>query len=109
MKHSTVVLTVLTAILTFGFVAKAEAPKLTFKFTAVNVKGAQDTRVFGTNKPGVLVGWYIDSAGNSHGMMIKGKTVTTIDNPKGTNTQGVGINLAGDIVGFYTNSAGVTL
>src|SRR2546430_1229913 len=109
MKQGTVVLTTLMVFLTFGFVAKAEAPKLVFKFTTINIAGTQDTRVFGTNKPGVLVGAYIDSAGNDHGFMMKGKKVTTIDDPNGTNTQCLGINLAGDIVGFYVNSAGATL
>ena len=43
MKNCSRFLFVATLILTFVFVATADAPKLTFKFTTIEVKGAQDT------------------------------------------------------------------
>ena len=73
-------------VLVFVFAATAaDAPKLTFKFTTIQLKGAQDTRVFGTNNLGVMVGAYVDSGGVSHGFMLKGAKVTTLDDSKGTN------------------------
>ena len=48
----------------------AEAPRLVFKFTTVQIRTAQDTRVFGTNNAGVLVGAYVDSGGVDHGFHI---------------------------------------
>ena len=94
-------------VLTLIFVAiAADAPKLTFKFTTIQLKGAQDTRVFGTNNAGVMVGAYVDSGGVDHGFMLKAGKVTTIDDPKGTNTNCLGINTAGDVVGWYVASSG---
>ena len=106
MKWGTTLARVLLVVLTFIFVATAaDAPKLTFKFTTVKVKGAQDTRVFGTNNAGTMVGAYVDSGGVDHGFMLKGGKVTTIDDPNGTGTNCLGINTAGDVVGYYINSS----
>ena len=107
MKNGRTVSPVLLVVLTFVLLATAEgAPKLTFKFTTIEVKGAQDTRVFGTNDAGVMVGAYVDSSGVDHGFMLKGGKVTTLDDSKGTTTNCLGINLAGDLVGYYLNSSG---
>ena len=96
----------------FAFVvlaaSAADAPKLTFKFSTVQIKTALDTRVFGTNNAGVLVGAYVDSGGVDHGFMMKGTKLTKIDDPNGSGTNCLGINTAGDVVGFYTNSGGVS-
>jgi hypothetical protein len=107
MKSSATIAGVFTVVLTLLFVAAAaDAPKITFKFTTVQVKGAQDTRVFGTNNAGVMVGAYVDSGGVDHGYMLKAGKVTTIDDPNGTTTNCLGINTAGDVVGYYLNSSG---
>ena len=83
----------LLAILPFAAVALAlDAPKLTFKFTTVQVKNAQDTRVYGVNNAGVMVGQYIDSAGVAHGMTLVGNKVTTLDDPSGSSTFCYAIN-----------------
>ena len=106
MKNCSRFLFVATLILTFVFVATADAPKLTFKFTTIEVKGAQDTRVFGTNNAAVMVGAYVDSSGVSHGFMLKGGKVTKLDDPAGTNTNCAGVNKADDVAGYYLNSSG---
>src|SRR5579864_6329017 len=106
MKNCARFLFVGTLVLTFVFVAIADAPKLAFKFTTIEVKGAQDTRVFGTNNGGVMVGAYVDSGGVDHGFMLKGGKVKTLDDPNGTNTNCEGVNTAGDVVGFYLKSTG---
>jgi hypothetical protein len=104
MRNIKAVARVLMVILTLIFAATAaDAPKITFKFTTIQVKGAQDTRVFGTNNAAVMVGAYIDSSGLDHGFMLKGGKVTTIDDPSGSNTNCNGVNSAGDVVGFYAN------
>jgi probable HAF family extracellular repeat protein len=59
------------------------------------------------NKAGVMVGQYVDAAGNSHGMRIeKNGTVTTIDNPDGVQTVLFYINSSGEIVGDAFDSQG---
>src|SRR5579862_9932821 len=94
-------------VLVFALVAAAaNAPTLTFKFTTIEVKGAQDTRVFGVNNAGVMVGAYIDSSGISHGFMLKSGKVKTLDNSEGSNTNCAGVNKADDIAGYYVNSSG---
>ena len=73
MKNCRAVGWLLMVILVFVFAATAaDEPKLTFKFTTVQLKGAQDTRVFGTNNLGVMVGAYVDSGGVSHGSPRRG-------------------------------------
>src|SRR5277367_3761337 len=107
MKWGTPVARLVLVVLTFIFAATAaDAPKLTFKFTTVQIKGAEDTRVFGTNNAGVMVGAYVDSGGVGHGFTLKGGKVKTLDDSKGTGTNCLGVNQAGDVVGFYLNSGG---
>jgi len=57
MNHKTT-LHVCFAVLTSHFCGYGgrDAPKLTFKFTTIKVKGASNTRVFGVNNAGVMVG-----------------------------------------------------
>jgi len=82
----------------------AQAPSLTIKFKNVAVPGALFTTATGINNSGMLVGYYVDSGGVTHGFMRSGKTVTTIDDPKGIATYCEGINSIGAIVGEYTQS-----
>src|SRR5690242_16242443 len=95
----------LCAVLAFTFVTAAQAPKLTFKFTTLDVKGANSTQIFGIGDSGAAVGDYVDSAGATHGVVISGKKVTTIDNPKATGgTFCYNVNSSGTIVGYYIAS-----
>lgn len=108
-KNLSSTLGLLIASLAFASVATAaEVPKLTFKFTTVAVKGAENTAIYGTDNAGDLVGMYVDSSGVTHGFLLRAKLrkLETLDDPKGTSTLCQGINSAGWIVGGYTNSAG---
>jgi hypothetical protein len=89
----------------FVFAATAaDAPKLTFKFTTIDVPGSHGTNIAGISNPGAMVGWwYTDQNGDSHGFRLLRGRVTNIDDPKGTNTLCFAINKHGVIVGWYTN------
>ena len=108
MKNCKPVLRVLAGALTFACTATAaDAPKLTFKFTTINVKGSQSTNTFAINNEGVMVGIYIDSSGILHGLKLVGGKATNIDDPKATQgTYCYGINSSGAIVGAYGTSGG---
>jgi probable HAF family extracellular repeat protein len=109
MKSSGAVVRVMMVSLVLIFVASAaEAPKVTFTFTNIRLKGEKATQVVGINNAGVMVGTWVDSGGVTHGLMLKSGKATTIDDPKGAVTSCVGINRAGDIVGFYVDSGGVS-
>jgi uncharacterized membrane protein len=86
----------------------ADAPKLRFKFTSVEVPGAKSTFTTGINNAGVMVGTYEDSAGTYHGYILKDGQVTTLDVPHSTTTTVGNIkpNGATEIVGGYQNSRG---
>lgn len=88
----------------------AAAPALTFKFTAVNIPGSSQVNAFGISEAGVIVGEYIGSDGLPHGYTLKGKTVTTVNDPKGLGTFCQGISPNGSaIVGYYITSTGKNL
>ena len=86
----------------------ANAPELTFKFTKNNVPGAKQTEAEGINNAGVTVGQYWDSNNVPHGYILKGKKLTKLDDPNGSNTiaSDLPYNGAIKVVGWYTNSAG---
>jgi uncharacterized membrane protein len=83
----------------------ADAPPLSFKFTTINVPGAQQTLSFGINNSGVIVGQYIDQGGVAHGYVLNGKKLTTLDDPNGEDTFCYELNLNGAIavVASYTD------
>ena len=85
--------------------AAAETPTLTFKFKTIKVKGAQTTAIYGVNNAGTMVGSYVDSSGVRHGFSLSGGKVSTLDDPKGTDTYCFAINKAGAIVGYYATSS----
>jgi hypothetical protein len=91
----------------------ADAPLLTFKFTTVNVPGAVQTYPGGVNNAGVTVGEYIDTSGATHGYILKGKKLTTLDDPKAKAGTTAANNLNPDgaisVVGVYTGSNGNTV
>lgn len=88
--------------------AAADAPPLTFKFKTANVPGAMVTEPGGINNAGVSAGIYVDSAGVGHGYILKGKTLTTLDDPNAKAGTTLGSNLNPDgaisVVGSYTSS-----
>lgn len=67
--------------------------------------GIMDSQAVGINGAGTVVGFYIDSAGNTHGFILIGTTATTLDYPGATFTQAFGINNNGEIVGIYVDSS----
>jgi probable HAF family extracellular repeat protein len=81
-------------------------PQLTFNFQTIEVSGAQDTKIFGVNNAGAMVGLYIDSGGVQHGLLLVDGEVTNIDDPNGINTECFAINNSGAIVGSYQDSFG---
>jgi hypothetical protein len=107
MKTCNPLLRVLTVVLTFACIATAaDAPKLTFKFTTIDVIDAQQTWIMEVNNKSEMVGYYIDQSGVSHGFLREGKNTKTIDDPKGTSyTLCFGLNSKGTIVGEYADSA----
>jgi uncharacterized membrane protein len=109
MKNRKSILHVLGFVMVVMVVATAaDAPKLTFKFTPVNVPGEPQNFLGGVNNSGVMVGSYTDTSGTSHGFMLKGKQLTTIDDPNGLSTSCWGINPNGTIaiVGDYVSTSG---
>jgi probable HAF family extracellular repeat protein len=73
----------------------------TFKFP-----GATSTIAWGINNLGGVVGWFVDSAGLTHGFVLQKGTYTQIDVP-GTNgtTACHGINDNGTITGTYLDAS----
>ncbi len=109
MKTCKPVLRVLAVVLACVCIATAaDTPKLALKFRQANVPGAQQTEPFGINNAGVTVGTYQDTSGVWHGYTLKGKKLTALNDPTGTNTTCYGVNLNGriSVVGTYTNSKG---
>ena len=87
----------------------AQAPTLTIKCSDVNVAGAQETDTYAINNKSAIAGDYVDSSGVQHGMILKGKTLTSFDGPSGSSSiAAYGINTKGIVVGWYISSSGVT-
>ena len=95
-----IVCTILGAIaISFG-TAKADET-----FTSFDFPGATSTSASGINANRAVVGWYVDSAGKTHGFLIKDGNFTSIDYPGAVYTQAWGINSQGDIVGCRVDDA----
>jgi len=58
------------------------------------------------NDSGEVVGYYVDTAGLTHGFLLKGKKYTTLDVPTATATYATGINKSGKITLYWLNSSG---
>jgi probable HAF family extracellular repeat protein len=58
------------------------------------------------NNKGVIVGFYIDSNGVTHGWQLSAGIFKTLDYPASTFTQALGINTLGEVVGSYNDAAG---
>jgi len=96
-------------VLAFVAVGIAAAPPLTFTFSDVHAsKTAVETDTYGVNASGAIAGDYVDSSGNQHAMILKGKKLTSLDDKNCSSTPGsagialFGINSAGSAVGWCT-------
>ena len=79
-----------------------------YTFTTLDVPGANDTRAFGINNAGQVVGLFGDSSGSgTRGFINTGGTFTTLDVPGASFTEARGINDAGQVVGFFADSSSV--
>lgn len=99
-------------VLTCVAVGIAAAPPLTFTFSdVIATKTALETDSYAVNNAGAIAGDYIDSAGVQHGMVLKGKKLTSYDYNKctGGGIAAFGINKAGDSAGWCFNSSGVPI
>jgi hypothetical protein len=79
-------------------------------FTPENFPGAVQTQVVGINDNGDTAGFYIDTAGNTHGFTKIGGTFATVDDPASpTFNQLLGINNAGEAAGYYQLGSGMSI
>ena len=71
-------------------------------YTTIDVPGATSTSAFGISDSGNVAGGYTDSSGVSHGFLMTGSTVTTVDYPgAGGTTHPYSANDSGEVVGIY--------
>jgi len=119
MTHSKTAFTliVLVALLTLSTAAVAPAFSVG-GFKDVTAPGAVETDTYGINASGVITGDYVDSAGAQHGMILRGKKLTTVDNKSCVTTPGsgatdgiqfYGINSTGVIAGWCGTTSGTTI
>jgi probable HAF family extracellular repeat protein len=69
-------------------------------YTQIDYPGALTTTCYGINDAGDITGWYMDSAGVYHGMLLSKETYTTIDYPGASSTSLYRSNDTGQIVGI---------
>ena len=60
----------------------------------------------GINDQGVVCGFYVDVSSVTHGFMLNGGTLTTLDFPGSNFTQALGLNNNGQVVGVYSTANG---
>jgi len=109
MKNSKYILGLFVLVLVYASVGTAAAPMVTFTFKDIKANAkAQETDTYAINASGAIAGDYVDSAGVQHGMILKGKKLTSFDDkncpstPGATAIQMYGINSAGVAVGWCT-------
>jgi len=99
-------LIVLVALLSLSTAAVAPALKFTFKNVTAN-SSALETDTYAINDAGAIAGDYLDSASIQHGMILKGKKLTTVDNSKcSAGIAFYGINSSGVAAGWCTGTSG---
>jgi YVTN family beta-propeller protein len=76
------------------------------QFVPVNVPGATTTEVLGMDPTNaqLLVGFYVDTSGATHGYLLNGGSVTTLDYPGGIVTNAFDVNDSHQVVGTYVDS-----
>lgn len=86
------------------------------KFTKIHAPGARETRPFGINNQGQIVGEYVDGEGALRGFLLDDGAFTTIDapaappppgRPEFPQTDVFGINNRGQVTGLVTDCEGV--
>ena len=82
----------------------------TFDIDTFVVDGARLTQPQGINAAGDIVGWYNDASARSHGFILRGGAITTVDyvkpdNSVADNTTLRGIGPDGQIVGNYRDNS----
>lgn len=76
-------------------------------FAAIRVPGAAYTEILGANDYGSDVGYYADTAGNTHGFILGHRgQLTTVDEPAATSTHVTAINDSGTAIGSYQTPDG---
>ena len=76
-------------------------------FAAENFPASAQTQVIGINNRGDTDGFYIDTAGTTHGFLDINGTFTTVDFPGTTFNQLLGLNNLDQAVGYYADAAGI--
>ena len=118
MTHGKIAFTLIVLVALLALSTAAVAPALKFTFKDVTAPGAAETDSYAINVGGTITGDYVDSAGAQHGMILKGKTLTTADNkncvttPGSASTDGIqfyGINSAGVLAGWCGTTSGSTI
>jgi len=86
------------------------AQQLTFghkgPLTTIDPPGSTDTRAFGINNTGQIVGLYITADSRTHGFLLSHGGYTTIDVPGSIRTNALAIDVHGQIVGRYDTPDG---
>jgi hypothetical protein len=83
-------------------------------YTDFSYPGSQSTEFLGVTVRDEIVGFYVDSAGATHGFLLvsplwNNKAWQSIDDPNGIGTTIVtGVNMSGDLVGYYVDDSSVT-
>ena len=89
------------AFLSVSAFAADPAFKGKFTYKDVNAPGATETDSYAINDNGAITGDYIDGSGVQHGMILKGKNLTTVDNPNCTSgISFYGINASQGLAGW---------
>lgn len=75
-------------------------------YTLENFPGSAQTQVIGINNFRNTGGFYVDSAGNTHGFLDVNGTFSTVDFPGTTFNQILGLNDLGQAAGYYQDANG---
>src|SRR5258708_21253557 len=76
-------------------------------FTSENFPGSAQTQVIGINNQGHTDGFYIDTAGTTHGFLDINGAFTTVDFPGTTFNQLLGLNDHDQAPGYFADAAGI--
>jgi hypothetical protein len=90
-----------------GFVLNLSTPSHPI-FTAENYPNSAQTQVIGINASGWTDGFYVDTAGTTHGFVDVNGGFYTVDVPGTTFNQLLGLNSAGEQAGYYQFGANNT-
>ena len=81
--------------------ASQTSTSIVFDYATVAYPGATFTQVTGINNSNVVVGFFLDSAGRSHGFVYRQGKFAAVNFPHASATEVLGINDLGDIVGVF--------